>query len=142
MSTFTEAEVRYLHSQALGRLATVGPDGAPHVKPVGVFYDADTETIVIGSHGGMARTRKYRDVQDHPDVAVVVDDLAALDPWTPRGLEIRGHAETLETGGEEIGRKVGAGFEFDPAWIRITPRRIVTWGIDGSAYAATARSVA
>ena len=36
MSAFTEAEVRYLREQTLGRIATVGPDGQPHVTPVGI----------------------------------------------------------------------------------------------------------
>ena len=35
MSTFTEKEIEYLRGQPLGRLATVGRDGSPHVVPVG-----------------------------------------------------------------------------------------------------------
>jgi pyridoxamine 5'-phosphate oxidase family protein len=36
-SFFTDAEVAYLHSERrLARLATVGPDGTPHVTPVGM----------------------------------------------------------------------------------------------------------
>jgi hypothetical protein len=38
MSIFTPAEKVYLQSQRLGRLATVGPDGQPHVVPVGFRY--------------------------------------------------------------------------------------------------------
>src|SRR5207249_1740978 len=34
MSVFTEEEIEYLRSQALARIATVGPDGHPHVIPV------------------------------------------------------------------------------------------------------------
>ena len=34
MSVFTEAERDYLSGARLGRLATVGPDGQPHVVPV------------------------------------------------------------------------------------------------------------
>ena len=34
MSAFTPEELAYLAGQRLGRLATVGPDGAPHVMPV------------------------------------------------------------------------------------------------------------
>ncbi len=90
---FTDAEVQYLTSQPLGRLATVGPDGRPHVMPVGVFWDPETKAVVIGGHN-LAASKKFRDAQRHPEVAVVVDDLAAVDPWTPRGIEIRGEAET------------------------------------------------
>jgi Pyridoxamine 5'-phosphate oxidase len=34
MSVFGVAEIEYLQSQRLGRLATSGPDGQPHVVPV------------------------------------------------------------------------------------------------------------
>jgi Pyridoxamine 5'-phosphate oxidase len=39
MSAFTDAEIEFVTSQRLGRLATVGADGMPHVMPVAVFYD-------------------------------------------------------------------------------------------------------
>ena len=86
MGTFTDAEVEYLKGQPLGRFATVGPDGRPHVTPVEVFYDPETRTIVVGGHAGsdMAASKKFRDARRHPDVAFVVDDLASTDPWTPR----------------------------------------------------------
>ena len=141
MSTFTDAEIAYLTSQPLGRLATVGPDGTPHVMPVGVFYEADTEAIVIGGAGDLAASKKFRDAQRRPDVALVVDDLAALEPWTPRGIEIRGRAETYTAGGAAVGEQVGASFAFDAAWIRIRPRRILAWGIDQGSYDLTARDV-
>jgi pyridoxamine 5'-phosphate oxidase family protein len=34
VSVFSDAEIDYLGSQRLGRLATVGHDGMPHVVPV------------------------------------------------------------------------------------------------------------
>jgi PPOX class F420-dependent enzyme/OxyR family protein len=97
MSTFTHAEIQYLNGQLLGRIATVGPHGRPHVMPVAVFYDPETESIVIGIAGDMAASKKFRDAQRRPDVAIVVDDLAAVDPWTPRGIEIRGRRRTPRT---------------------------------------------
>jgi pyridoxamine 5'-phosphate oxidase family protein len=142
MTTFTDAEIGYLNSQPLGRLATVGTDGRPHVMPVGVFYDPETQAIVIGSAADMASSKKFRDAQRRPDVALVVDDLAAVDPWTPRGIEIRGRAETYTEGGEEVGERLGAGFPFNRAWVRIRPRRILAWGIDSGSYAPSARDVA
>jgi pyridoxamine 5'-phosphate oxidase family protein len=89
MSTFTD-EIEYLNSQPLGRIATVGADGRPHVMPVGVFYDLDLEAIVIGGAGDMAASKKFRDARRRREVAVVVDDLASIAPWLPRGIEIRG----------------------------------------------------
>jgi hypothetical protein len=51
MSVFTPREIAYLHSQVLGRLATTGRDGQPHVVPVAFRYNPDEDTIDIGGHG-------------------------------------------------------------------------------------------
>src|SRR3712207_7871621 len=65
MSVFADEEIEYLKSQLLGRLATGGPDGQPHVVPVGFRYNAELDTIDIGGHplppGG-----KYPDVERNP----------------------------------------------------------------------------
>lgn len=139
MSTFTEAEVEYLNSQTLGRVATVGPDGRPHVTPVGIFYDPETEDLVVGSHTDLATSKKFRHARPRPDVAVVIDDLAALNPWTPRGIEVHGHAETHTDGGEKVGKRLGARYPFDRGWISIYPRRILSWGIESDSFAPSAR---
>ncbi len=141
MPTFTPAEIDYLNTQLLGRLATVGPDGRPHIVPLGFFYDATTETIVIGGRD-LAASKKFRDAARHPAVALLVDDLASTDPWTPRGIEIRGRAETHTEGGEAVGRQIGATFPFNPAWIRLHPERIVAWGLDTNSFQLAARDVA
>ncbi|WP_155358174.1 PPOX class F420-dependent oxidoreductase [Acrocarpospora macrocephala] len=141
---FTDNEIEYLNSQLLGRLATVGPGGRPHIVPVGVFYDPETQTIVIAGHAGtnMVESKKFRDAERHPEVAFAVDDLASTDPWTPRGMEIRGRAETHTTGGEELGKRIGATMPFDSAWLRIHPRRVLTRGIDTDSFDLSARDVA
>jgi pyridoxamine 5'-phosphate oxidase family protein len=143
MSIFTDAEIQYLTDQLLGRLATVGADGKPHIVPVGVFYDPDADAIVVAGHAGtgMAGSKKFKDAQQRPHVAFVVDDLASVDPWTPRGIEIRGDAETHTDGGEELGRRLGARMPFDPAWIRIRPRRVLARGIDTDPFELVARDV-
>lgn len=124
MSVFTPAEIAYLQSQRLGRLATVGADGQPHVVPVGFRYNAEQDAIDIGGHGGFTTRKKYRDVSQNRRVAFVVDDLASTNPWRPRGIEIRGEADILDSGGQEIGPG------FDPEMFRIRPRRIVSWALD------------
>jgi hypothetical protein len=48
MSVFTNEEIEYLNSQLLGRLATVGPDGQPHVVPVSFHYNAQVDTTSPG----------------------------------------------------------------------------------------------
>lgn len=133
MGSFNVAEIAYLQSQRLGRLATVGPDGQPHVVPVGFRYNAQLDTIDIGGHDFASR-KKFRDVQRNPRVAFVVDDLASVTPWRARGVEIRGEAEVLLTGGQEIMAS------FDPEMFRITPRRIISWGLEGDQFTANARS--
>jgi pyridoxamine 5'-phosphate oxidase family protein len=97
MSVFTTAEIDYLQSQRLGRLATVGPDGQPHVVPVAFRYNPEHDTIDIGGHD-FAKRKKFRDVQRNPRVAFVVDDLVSISPWRPRMIEIRGQAEILSDG--------------------------------------------
>lgn len=135
MSALSAAEIDYLNSQALGRLATVGADGQPHVVPVGFRYNPEHDTIDIGGHN-FAERKKFRDVQGNPRVAFVVDDIASVQPWRVRGIEIRGEVEILAAGGQEVGPG------FDAELFRITPKRIVAWGLDGgSGMNANARSV-
>lgn len=122
VSDFTENEIEYLADQSLGRLATVGPSGQPHVVPVGFTYHGDSETIRISGHD-FSETKKFKDAENHPKVAFVVDDLASVEPWQPRGIEIRGRAETFREGGD----MVGAGSS--DSWLEITPERIISWGV-------------
>jgi pyridoxamine 5'-phosphate oxidase family protein len=141
MSVFTNAEIEFLNSQRLGRLATVGADGMPHVIPVAVFYDPEAEALVIGANaeygaGIMATSKKFRDAQRRPKVAVVLDDPG------PRILEVRGHAETHTEGGADVGSRLGAPFQFTDAWIHIHPRRIVTMGVNGAQFGSVARDIA
>ena len=134
-SVFTPAEIAYLQSQRLGRLATVGPDGQPHVVPVAFRYNPELDTIDIGGHD-FAKRKKFRDVQHNPRVAFVVDDIRSVNPWMVRGIEIRGEAQVLETGGKDI----MPGFDLE--MFRIRPKRIASWGLDGERAPAHARSVA
>lgn len=133
--SFIEKEITYLHSQRLGRLATIGSDGAPHNVPVGFRYNPALGTIDIGGLN-LSKTRKFHDIQREPRVSFVVDDLASIDPWTPRGIEIRGTAQALTEGGKDFGPHFGAEL------IRITPHRIIAWGIDTDAFSGpNARNV-
>jgi len=128
MSVFTEKELEYLRSQRLGRLATVAPNGKPQNAPVGYRYNAELDTIDIGGRA-MSQSKKYRNLFTNPNVAFVVDDV--LPPWKPRGVEIRGTAEALPSGGKAL---FGENYVADDALIRITPRQIIGWGIDEGEY--------
>jgi pyridoxamine 5'-phosphate oxidase family protein len=115
LGLFTEAELAYLQGERrLARIATVGPDGMPHVTPVGWSYNKELETIDLGGRD-VSATKKFRDVIHSGKAAVVIDDV--LPPWKPRGVEIRGKAEAID--GPE-------------AFIRLHPTRIISWGLEGS----------
>ena len=94
--TLTPQELDYLRSQRLGRLATVDGGGAPQNNPVGFFIDEATGQVLIGGFN-LAQSRKFRNLAANPNVAFVVDDLASVDPWTPRGVEMRGWARPSPT---------------------------------------------
>jgi pyridoxamine 5'-phosphate oxidase family protein len=120
---FTQAELDYLAGQPLGRLATVSPAGQVQNNPVNFFVDAAAGTITIGGHA-LGVSKKFRNVQRGSTVSFVVDDLASIDPWAPRGIEIRGTAVALTD--HEPPR---AGFSREI--ITITPGKIVSWNLDG-----------
>jgi pyridoxamine 5'-phosphate oxidase family protein len=120
----SEQEVSYLNGQRLGRLATVTADGHAHVVPTGFRLSDDATAIEIGGHRLAQRRPLYlRNIEANPWVAFVVDDLVSMNPWTPRGVTVRGRAEILAEGGERLGPG------FDAALIRITPSKITSWGI-------------
>jgi pyridoxamine 5'-phosphate oxidase family protein len=122
MGRFTDAEIAYLQSQRLGRLATVDTRGNPHVVPVSFRYNAQEETIDIGGHN-LVSTKKYRDALSHGRVAFVVDDVQP--PWQLRMIEVRGNAQGLSEGGRDITAK------FPPQILRIIPTRIISFGLNG-----------
>lgn len=119
---FSEAELKYLQEQHLGRLATVQADGTLQVSPVGFSYNPNGGTIDIGGYT-MSSSQKYRNVVANGRVAFVVDDISSFDPWRVRCLEIRGVAEGVP------GPNADAG-DPDGAIIRISPRRIISFGVE------------
>jgi len=121
MSKFTPEEIAYFQSQRLGRLATVSEKGEPHVVPVGFRYNPEQDSIDIGGHN-IVPTKKYRDAVRYGRVAFVVDDV--LPPWKPRMIEVRGTVQGLPEGGKAI---VEA---FSPEILRITPTRIISFGLN------------
>jgi pyridoxamine 5'-phosphate oxidase family protein len=121
---FTQAELDYLATQRIGRLATISRDGQVQNNPTNFFVDADAGTIVIGG-GALGTSKKFRNVQQGSTAAFVVDDLATADPWRPRGIEIRGEATALidqEPPLPGLSREI----------IRITPTKIISWGLGGA----------
>lgn len=121
-SALTSAQIEYLGTQRLGRLSTVDRRGAPQNNPVGFQYNADLGTIDIGGHN-LGASRKFRNLAGNDRVAFVVDDLASIQPWVVRCIEIRGGAEAL-TGVQPWGRGMSSEL------IRIHPDRVIAFGLE------------
>ncbi len=101
MALFTPSEVEFLRSQRIGRLATVGASGWPHVVPV--MYTLDDDGAFEFDVDGV----KQRNLTTEPRAAIVVD---AMGP--KRGVAIQGRAELIP-----------------PARARLTPVRKFSWGL-------------
>ncbi len=124
--SFKAHEIEFMKAADLGRLATIQPDGTPQVSPVGFTYNEELGTIDISGYH-MAKSKKFRNLAHHDKVAFVIDDIASRNPWRVRCLEIRGTAQQAATASGQHGP---AGDALDSAIIRITPRRIISFGID------------
>jgi len=116
MAVFTDAELEYLSTQPLARIATASATGVPDVAAVGFGVDGDT--LVTGGYD-ITKTVRYRNLLANPRATIVVDDLASVDPWAPRGVKVRGAASLEEvTGGMRI---------------RIVPEVIWSWHLNQDA---------
>lgn len=113
MSAFTEAEVAYLKSQPLMRFATASTAGKPDVAPV--IFELDGDDIITAGFD-ITHTARYRNIQRNPQATLVIDDLATIDPWSPRGVKVIGTALIEEVGGAPR--------------FRITPRVVISWAIN------------
>jgi pyridoxamine 5'-phosphate oxidase family protein len=140
-SVFTQAEIEYMTEVTMARLATVGPNGQPHVAPVTYHYNPEEDAIDVGGVA-FGETKKWRDAKRNPRVTILVDDVRP-NPWRARGLEVRGNAEIHETGGDTINPRFP---NFVPQFMRIRPTRIVGWGLEeggvgGNDFEVNARSI-
>jgi pyridoxamine 5'-phosphate oxidase family protein len=126
--SFKSHEIEFMKAADLARLATIQPDGTLQNSPVGFSSNEALGTVDI--HGyRMSQSRKFRNLASNNTIALVIDDIASRDPWRVRCLEIRGTAEQAESGEH---RAEPNGDEIDTAIIRITPRRIISFGIDNT----------
>ena len=122
MSAFSQAELSYLSERRIGRLATIGPNGRPHVVPLGWSYNQALDTIDVGGRD-FAHTKKFRNARANPKVTLVVDDV--LPPWRPRAVMVSGDAEALIEAIGADGGPLGA-------IIRIHPVEVISWGLDST----------
>jgi pyridoxamine 5'-phosphate oxidase family protein len=130
---FSEKEVEYLKSQRVARIATAASVSSkeegenrslqPDVVPVG--FDFDGDYFYVGGMNIIIST-KYKNILKNNKVAIVIDDLKSIDPWDPRGVKIYGTADVVVRQG---GYMEGTGHA-NPSYIRISPKRKWSWGID------------
>ena len=113
MGAFTDLELEYLTTQPLMRFATASLTGKPDVVPVVFSIDGDD---IVTSGFDITHTVRYKNVQNNPRTTVVIDDLASVNPWSPRGLTIIGSVSIEEHEG-------GPRF-------RISPEVIISWGVN------------
>lgn len=97
----TDAELEFLRSQRIGRFATVGPSGWPHVAPV--MYAVDDSGALEFDVDGV----KLRNLTAEPRAAMVVD---AMGP--KRGVSMQGRVELIA-----------------PERARLVPVRKFSWGL-------------
>ena len=97
----TAAELDFLRSQRIGRFATVGPSGWPHVVPV--MYAVNDDGSLDFDVDGV----KLRNLTAEPRAAMVVD---AMGP--KRGISLQGRVELIA-----------------PERARLQPSHKFAWGI-------------
>jgi pyridoxamine 5'-phosphate oxidase family protein len=114
---FSEKEIAYLKTQRLARIATVSKELQPDVAPVG--FDFDGTYFYVGGLN-LAKTLKYKNIQNNPKVSLAIDDLESTNPWTPRGIKIHGVADLATR----------QGYAGAAMYIRIKPKEKWSWGIE------------
>jgi pyridoxamine 5'-phosphate oxidase family protein len=98
---FTAGELEFLRSQRIGRLATAGPSGWPHVVPV--MYTMNDDGSLDFDVDGV----KLRNLTAEPRAAMVVD---AMGPR--RGVAMQGQVSLIA-----------------PERARLKPVRKFAWGL-------------
>jgi pyridoxamine 5'-phosphate oxidase family protein len=81
---YTPAELEFLKSQRIARLATVGPSGWPHVMPV-AYSLTDAGELDFDVDGV-----KLRNLTQEPRAGMVVDGMGPR-----RGVSVQGTAELI-----------------------------------------------
>jgi pyridoxamine 5'-phosphate oxidase family protein len=115
----TNAELAYLATQRLGRLATIQPNGTLQISPVGFRINRALGVLDIGGMN-MAASQKFRNIANDDRVSLCVDDIAGVNPWRVRCVEIRGRGEALLEPTQPA---------IDGPIIRVHPVRIIGWGL-------------
>ncbi|MEV3930614.1 pyridoxamine 5'-phosphate oxidase family protein [Streptomyces sp. NPDC049944] len=136
MMTGTERDA-YLTEQRTCRVATVSPDGMPHVAALWFVWDGTSLWFY-----SLTRSLRWSQLRRDPRIAVVVDDGVGYGEL--RGVELSGEVsfvgEIRRTGGtcaeleppEALFATKYFGLESVPhdgrhAWLRLTPQAVRSW---------------
>jgi len=97
MVVFSEAQRAFIEAQRVGRLATAGGDGQPHVVPVCYACDGASFYIALDAKPKRVapeRLRRVRNIGENPHAALVIDRYS--DDWAELAyLLVRGPAALI-----------------------------------------------
>lgn len=134
----TAAEVdAFLAAERTCRVATIGPDGRPHVVPLWFVWDGTALWL-----NSVVRSQRWTDLKRDPRAGVVID--AGVEFRELRGVELSGFVTPVGdvprtsapdprlTEPERLfARKYAGSDEFTPdgrhAWLRLTPDKVTSW---------------
>ncbi len=134
---FSPIEAAFVASARTCALATVYPDGRPHVVPISVVLDLDR--LVFASE---IDTQKVRNIEGDPAVAVSFDEYH--EDWDQlKQAIVHGEAYVVD-GGFEFERDRSLLYEKFPQYeskapieegssviVEVRVDRVVSWGLDG-----------
>ena len=128
----SERQRRFVEKPRIGRLATVGPGGAPHIAPVWYRFEAGA-FLVLTDKG----SQKHINIERDARVQLCIDD--ERPPYHTVLVRGRAHIESTPGAawrlalavhylGEEGGRRyVAENAGGDGILLRISPQRIAGW---------------
>lgn len=114
---FTQAELEYIRSQRLARIGTASAKGKPDVAAVA--FDFDGQYFYISGYRNTS-TRKYHNTKANPRASLVIDDLASVSPWRPRGIKIDGRVDFVHR----------QGYAGEKEYLRLQPLHKHAWGLE------------
>jgi len=135
----TEERDAFLAAEVVARIATVQADGSPHVTPIWFAWDGGAMWFY-----SIIRSQRWTNLVRDPRVSVVVD-AGGAEYFQLRGVEMLGNAElvgeqprlgtpdaALELPERLFAQRYLGGTEMSShdgrhAWVRLVPRKIVTW---------------
>ena len=139
-SNLLEAEIVFIQSQRVARLATADADGHPHVVPVCFAFDGSrfyTPLDEKPKRVEQRQLRRVRNIEARHEAMLLIDQYD--DDWSRLGyVQVYGHADLLMPGEPHhadvllllrarYAQYRTMALELHPL-IALTPQRIVSWG--------------